>query len=54
MWVADMDFEVPAVIRDALAERLEAAGLDQIVILPPIAAKETVMADVARELIGAR
>jgi len=31
---------------------LEQAGLDQIVILPPLAAKEEVVADVARELIG--
>jgi 5,10-methylenetetrahydromethanopterin reductase len=31
---------------------LDAAGLDQIVILPPLAAKNDVAADVARELIG--
>lgn len=43
----------PDDLRLRIAE-LEAAGLDQIVILPPLAAKETVMADVARELIGAR
>jgi hypothetical protein len=31
---------------------LDEAGLDQIVLLPPLAAKEAVIADVARELIG--
>ena len=31
---------------------LDDAGLDQIVLLPPLDAKEAVVADVARELIG--
>jgi alkanesulfonate monooxygenase SsuD/methylene tetrahydromethanopterin reductase-like flavin-dependent oxidoreductase (luciferase family) len=38
-------------LRSRVAD-LDAAGLDQIVILPPLAAKEAVLADVARELIG--
>ena len=38
----------------ARVEELDAAGLDQIVVLPPLAAKEEVIADVARELIGPR
>ena len=39
---------------DELRQRvgeLDDAGLDQIVVLPPLAAKETVIADIARELI---
>jgi alkanesulfonate monooxygenase SsuD/methylene tetrahydromethanopterin reductase-like flavin-dependent oxidoreductase (luciferase family) len=40
-------------LRQRVAE-LERAGLDQIVVLPPLAAKEDVLADVARELIGRR
>jgi 5,10-methylenetetrahydromethanopterin reductase len=43
----------PDELRSRIAE-LDEAGLDQIVILPPLAAKEGVLADVARELIGAR
>jgi alkanesulfonate monooxygenase SsuD/methylene tetrahydromethanopterin reductase-like flavin-dependent oxidoreductase (luciferase family) len=39
-----------AELRDAVAE-LDEAGLDQIVVLPPLAAKDKVVADVARELI---
>ena len=38
-------------LRERVAE-LDAAGLDQIVVLPPLAAKEQVHDDVARELIG--
>ena len=37
-------------LRRRVAE-LDDAGLDQIVVLPPLAAKETVIADIARELI---
>ncbi len=37
-------------LRRRVAE-LDDAGLDQIVVLPPLAAKETVIADVARELV---
>jgi 5,10-methylenetetrahydromethanopterin reductase len=40
----------PEQLRQRVAE-LEDAGLDQIVLLPPLAAKEAVIADVARELI---
>jgi alkanesulfonate monooxygenase SsuD/methylene tetrahydromethanopterin reductase-like flavin-dependent oxidoreductase (luciferase family) len=40
----------PAALRARVAE-LEEAGLDQIVVLPPLDAKETVIDDVARELI---
>lgn len=43
----------PDELRARIAD-LDDAGLDQIVILPPLAAKETVLADVARELIGQR
>lgn len=39
-------------LRDRVAE-LDEAGLDQIVVLPPLAAKEAVIADVARALITA-
>lgn len=41
----------PDDLRTRVAE-LDDAGLDQIVILPPLAAKNDVVADVARELIG--
>jgi 5,10-methylenetetrahydromethanopterin reductase len=41
----------PDELRGRIAE-LGEAGLDQIVILPPLAAKEAVVADVARELIA--
>lgn len=40
-------------LRSRIAE-LDDAGLDQIVLLPPLDAKEAVLADVARELIGQR
>ena len=41
----------PDDLRTRVAE-LDDAGLDQIVILPPLAAKNDIAADVARELIG--
>jgi 5,10-methylenetetrahydromethanopterin reductase len=41
----------PDELRSRVAD-LEQAGLDQLVLLPPLAAKEEVVADVARELIG--
>lgn len=41
----------PDDLRTRVAQ-LEAAGLDQIVILPPLAAKEQVLGDVARVLVG--
>jgi alkanesulfonate monooxygenase SsuD/methylene tetrahydromethanopterin reductase-like flavin-dependent oxidoreductase (luciferase family) len=41
----------PDDLRARVAE-LDDAGLDQIVVLPPLAAKNEVAADVARELIG--
>lgn len=40
----------PGALRERVAE-LDEAGLDQIVILPPLAAKDAVRRDVARELI---
>ena len=41
----------PRALRERVAE-LDEAGLDQIVVLPPLAAKEDVIRDVARELIA--
>ena len=41
----------PDQLRDRVAE-LDDAGLDQIVLLPPLDAKGAVIADVARELIA--
>lgn len=41
----------PGALRERVVE-LEDAGLDQIVVLPPLAAKEKVARDIARELIG--
>lgn len=41
----------PDELRTRVAE-LERSGLDQIVVLPPLDAKERVVADVGRELIG--
>ncbi len=41
----------PDQLRDRVTE-LGEAGLDQIVLLPPLAAKERVVRDVAREVIG--
>ncbi len=41
----------PDQLRERVAE-LDDAGLDQIVLLPPLDAKEAVIADVARELIA--
>jgi 5,10-methylenetetrahydromethanopterin reductase len=41
----------PEELRSRVGE-LDEAGLDQIVVLPPLAAKNSVAADVARELIG--
>ena len=38
-------------LRERVAE-LEEAGLDQLVLLPPLEAKERVVRDVARELVG--
>jgi alkanesulfonate monooxygenase SsuD/methylene tetrahydromethanopterin reductase-like flavin-dependent oxidoreductase (luciferase family) len=40
-------------LRSRIAD-LDDAGLDQIVLLPPLAAKEDVLVDVSRELIGRR
>ncbi|MEO5724802.1 MAG: LLM class flavin-dependent oxidoreductase [Ilumatobacteraceae bacterium] len=41
----------PQGLRSRIAD-LENAGLDQIVVLPPLAAKEQVIGDIARELIA--
>lgn len=41
----------PDDLRERIAD-LEDAGLDQVVVLPPLAAKEAVIGDIARELIG--
>ncbi len=43
----------PDELRGRVSE-LDAAGLDQIVVLPPLEAKERVIADIARELIDIR
>lgn len=43
--------DTPDRLRERIAE-LDDAGLDQIVLLPPLDAKEVVIADVARELIA--